>query len=201
MKVPVALLFLAAVLPAVSPAAPKREYSCSLSVSQRPGDSETTGGRRSSILRSSVPVSGTGSKTYKRNMKWRVQVRVRGDRPEDAFLKVYYLAYDSGNKLKLLKDEKRDLELDSNNRAETELVSPTTRYTKTRTRSFSRSRGFSSVRSSARGERIAGAVVQLFVDGELKKSWTSDSRWEHEAEKKDFSVSRLRKNAGRLGGR
>lgn len=190
-----AVLALSAALSAI--AAPR--YSCSLSVTPRPGESQTSGNRRGSIT-SGLVNSNTGSRTIKRNMKWKVEVRVRGDRPGEAKLKVYYLAYAQGNKLKELKKEEHALKLDKNNRAEMELVSPMTSYTKSRTRSSGNCRGFSSVRTSTRGERIAGAVIQLFVDGALVKSWVSDSRWEKEAQKESFSVGELQKNFGRLGG-
>lgn len=178
--------------------APK--YSCSLSVSPRPGESSVSGKRNNGLLMSSA-LSNTGSKTYKRSLRWLVQVRVRGDRPEKAHLKVFHLAYDNANNLKLLKDELHAIELDSNNRAEVDVVSPTTRYTKTRTRSTRSSGGFSSTRTVTRGERIAGCVVQFFVDGKLVKSWSSDPRWEKAARKEGFSVGELQRGSGRLGGK
>jgi hypothetical protein len=174
--------------------------SCSLSVTPQPGESRTSGSRHGS-LNSGLVSSNTGSKTVKRNMKWRAEVRIRGERPQEAKLKVYYLAYDQRNRIKELKKEEHSLSLDKNNRAELSLVSPMTSYTKSRTRSSGNSRGFSSIRSTVRGERIAGAAIQLFVDGALVKSWVSDSRWEKSAEKDPFSVDELQKNSGRLGGR
>ena len=181
-----------------------KKVSCTLRVSPRGGDSKTTSSGRGSLLRSNTNLSNTGTKTIERNLKWLVEVRFRDQKPDKTEVKVYYLGYgDGGKTLKQLGQDAKTLTLDKNGRASVELTSPTTTLRKTRTRQTSsssgRSSGFTSVKSTSSGERIAGCVVQLFGDGEMLESYTSDSRWTSAADKVPFSVSELVKRSGRIG--
>lgn len=182
-----------------------KKIPCSLTVSPRGGDSKTTkSGRGGSLLRSNTTQSNTGTKTIERNLKWLVEVRFREEKPDKTEVKVYYLGYgDGGKTLTQLGQESKALTLDKNGRASVELTSPTTRLRKTRTRQSSssggRSSGFTSVKSTTSGERVSGCVVQLFGDGELLKSYTSDSRWASVADDVPFSIAELTKRSGRIG--
>ena len=182
-----------------------KKISCSLTVSPRGGDSKTTkSGRGGSLLRSNTNLSNTGTKTIERNLKWLVEVRFREERPDKTEVKVYYLGYgDGGKMLKQIGQETKTLTLDKNGRASVELTSPTTKLRKTRTQQSSSSRGsssgFRSVKSTTSGDRVSGCVVQLFGDGELLKSYVSDSRWASVADDVPFSIAELTKRSGRIG--
>ena len=182
-----------------------KKIPCSLTVSPRGGDSKTTSsGRSGSLIRSNTNLSNTGTKTIERNLKWLVEVRFREQKPEKTEVKVYYIGYgDGGKTLKQLGQETKSLTLDKNGRASVEVTSPTTKLRKTRTQQSSssggRSSGFTSVKSTTSGERVSGCVVQLFGDGEILKSYASDSRWASVADDVPFSIAELTKRSGRIG--
>lgn len=201
------LLVLLAVAATVRSEVPEKEESqpprCSLTVSPRPGESHISG-NRSRLLQTGVNnIPQSSTKTITRNMKWLAEVRFRDDRPEKVELKAYYIGSDAKGGLVQLGTETKPLELDKNGRASVELTSPTTRLTKSRTSSgssrFRGNGGFTSTKSTMRGERIAGCVVQVFADGVLAKNWTSDSRWAKEAGKPDFSITKLNQSKSKIG--
>ena len=181
-----------------------KKLSCTLRVSPRGGESKTSSSGRGSLIRGNSNQPNTGTKTIERNMKWLVEVRFRDQQPDKTEVKAYYIGYgDGGKTLKQLGQETKALTLDKNGRASVELTSPTTKLRKTRTRQSSssggRSSGFTSVKSTSSGERIAGCIVQLFGDGEMLESYTSDSRWTAAADTVPFSVGELVKRSGRIG--
>ena len=178
----------------------KKKVECTLAVTPRRGESSVSGGNKS--LNQSSSQSGTGSKTITRNLKWQADLRFREARPEKLELKVYYIGYgDGGLKLKQIGQETKAVTLDKDGRASLELTSPTTRLTKTwsRTTNSSHSGGFSSIKTTRRGERVSGCVIQMFADGELVKSYSSDSRWTAAAGKVPFSISELEARSGKIG--
>jgi len=176
---------------------------CSLTVTPMPGDSRISGGSGGFFNSSSSLGSNSGTKTITRNLKWRVETRIRENRPEKLELRAFYLGISDKNKTVQLGTEKKPLELDKNGRASVELTSPTTRLTRSRTTSGSSSSsgnaGFRSTKSTTSGNRVTGCVLQLFADGALVKSWASDSRWANEAKKDPFSIENLNRNSGRIG--
>lgn len=197
-RVLIPVVCLAAALVAAAADEPK-PIPCTLTVSPRPGMSEVSGGH-SNMLRANTIGGNTGSKTIKRNMKWLAEVRFRETRPEKAELRAYYIGQNADGKLILLGKDAKGVELDKNGRASVEFTSPTTQLTKSRTRSTSGGHhGFSSVKTQTRGERVTGCVVQLFADGQMAKSWTSDSRWAAEAAKPAFSIAELEKKKSAIG--
>ncbi len=195
------VLLLTPPLPAEDPEG-GRPPECSLNVTPRPGASSVSKSR-GGVFSSGALASGAGTKTVRRSLKWGVSVRFREDRPEKVELKAFYLAYSDGNAIAQLGTETKTLTLDKNGRASVELTSPTTRLTRSRTVSTSRSTGggpgFRSTRTTTRGERVAGCVLQLYADGRLAKSWTSDSRWATEAKNVPFSVDSLNRRSGKIG--
>lgn len=184
--------------------APEKLPECSLTVTPKPGDSHVSKSGPSRLIQSGNTLgSNTGSKTITRSLKWGVETRFREDRPEKLELKAFYLGNNDKNKLIQLGTETKTLTLDKNGRASIELTSPTTRLTKSRTTTTSRhsggSNGFRSTKTTTRGERVTGCVLQLYADGKLVKSWSSDSRWANEAKKEAFSIENLNKNSGKIG--
>ena len=175
--------------------------SCTLTVTPKPGESHTTKSNSGMIRRTTSTMPTSGTKTTTRNMKWTAEVRIRENRPEKLEIETIYIGQEaSGKIIQLGKAEKKPVELDKNGRASLELTSPTVRLTKSHTTSTgSRSRGFRSTHSTTRGERVSGCVVRVFADGELVKSWSSDSRWTAEAAKPNFSVSELDKKKSTIG--
>ena len=175
--------------------------SCTLTVTPKPGESHTTKSNPGMIRRTTTTTPTTGSKTTTRNMKWTAEVRIRENRPEKLELETIYIGQEaSGTIIQLGKTEKKVLELDKNGRASLDLTSPTVRLTKSRTTSSgSHSRGFRSTHSTTRGERVNGCVVRVYADGELVKSWSSDSRWASEANKPNFSITELNKKKSTIG--
>ena len=174
--------------------------SCSLTVTPKPGESHTSK-TNSGLIRRATTTPTSGSKTTTRNMKWTAEIRIRENRPEKLELEAIYIGQEASGKLiQLGKTEKQTLELDKNGRASLELTSPTVRLTKSRTTSSgSHSRGFRSTHTSVSGERVNGCVVRVFADGELVKSWSSDSRWAGEANKPTFSIAELDKKKSTIG--
>ena len=175
--------------------------SCSLTVTPKPGESHTTSTNSGLIRRTSTTTPTSGSKTMTRNMKWTAEIRIRENRPEKLELEAIYIGQEASGKLiQLGKTEKKALELDKNGRASLELTSPSVRLTKSRTSSSgSHSRGFRSTHTSVSGERVSGCVVRVYADGELVKSWSSDSRWANEAKKPDFSIAELNQKKSTIG--
>lgn len=175
----------------------------SLSVTPLPGDSRVSNSNSGFFNSSNSFGSNSGTKTITRNLKWRVETRVRENRPGKLELRAYYLGVSDKNTTVQLGTEKKALELDKNGRASVELTSPTTRLTRSRTSSGSSrtsgNSGFRSTKSTTTGNRVTGCVLQLFADGTLVKSWASDSRWTNEAKKDPFSIENLNKNSGRIG--
>ena len=184
-------------------AADKKLPECSFTVTPRRGDSQVSrsgGGLLGSL--NSRSTDGSSSKTITRNMKWLAEVRIRKERPSRLGLKVYHVGEVNGGKsIKLLKSEEKTLDLDENGRASAEFTSPTTHLTKSRTSSYSSGNsGFRSTKKTVSGERVIGCVMQLFADGELLKSWSSDSRWASAAKKTPFAIADLSpEKTGRIG--
>ena len=198
------LLFATCLLLSAAALAVDKKPSCSFTVSPLRGESSITGNRGSGLLNrsSSSQQLGTGSKTIERNLKWKVELRFREERPESLQLKAFYLGYSSDNKLVEIGKEQKSVELDKNGRASVELTSPTTRLTKTRSYTTSSSRysgGFTSSKTTRSGQRVTGCVLQLFGDGEMLKSYASDSRWTVAAAKDPFSLSELTARSGKIG--
>ncbi len=154
------------------------DWQAFLKVTPKGGET-TTNKRGGGLIRPTSITSRSSSKTLKQSMKWLAEVRYRGKRPpEKSELRVYYVGYrDSSMKPVILKSEKHDLTLSETGTCSQELVSPTTRVTKSRSHSTSGSRGFTKSTSSTRGERIAGCIVQLVADGKVVRVWTSNSTW------------------------
>lgn len=175
--------------------------ACSLTVSPRPGESQVSRSGSSGLLRpSSSGISNTGSKTITRSLKYLAEVRFRDDRPNKVELEAHFIGQDAKGKLIALGTERKTVELDANGRAAHEFVSQKTRLTKSRQTSTSgSSRGFRSTKTTQSGERVTGCVVRVFADGELAKSWSSDSRWAAEAAKPTFSVGELEKRKSTIG--
>lgn len=192
-------------LTAASTWAAGQKMSCSFTVTPRRGESKVSGGNGGQMLNRSSSQIGTGSKTITRNLKWQVDLRFREKKPQKLELKAYYLGYgDGGSKLKEIGKESKAIALDKDGKASLELTSPTTRFTKTKTRTTTSSGrygsgGLSSIKTTKSGDRIAGCVIQLFADGELLKSYASDSRWAVAAGKNPFSLTELVNNSGKIG--
>ena len=169
---------LAALLIGLTALAAKPAWTCYLDVSPLMG--ETSSSKSGTSLRT-LGTSSSSSKTIKRNMRWRADVRIRGKgRPQKSELRVFYIAYhDDDMKPYIIKKEKHPLKLAAEGKDSIELTSPTTRLTKKRTHSSSSSRGgFRSTRSTTTGERIGGCIIQLVVDGKVTRVWTSNPSWE-----------------------
>lgn len=156
------------------------------------------------LIRSVSTLSGSSSssKTVTRNMTWDCEVRYRGKpRPEKVEVRVFYIGYE-GNAMKpvILGNGKHELQLDEGGKASVELESPTTRFSRSKSGGGFTGRGrISHSKSTTRGERMAGCVVQLFEDGRLVKSYASQSAWEHAAKNENFNEEVLnRKEKNRL---
>jgi len=212
MNTKIILSLTVAVLTAISALAddtkepPKKLPECSLTVSPKPGKSSVSKSHSGIITSCNSLGSNNGSKTITRSLKWGVETRFREDRPEKLEVKAFYLGVNDKNKIVQLGSETKALTLDKNGRADVELTSPTTRLTKSRTTTSTsrggccrRSSGLRSTKTTTRGERVTGCVVQLYADGQLVKTWTSDARWAAEAKNENFSVDNLNKNSGKIG--
>lgn len=180
----------------------------SLNVTPLPGESHTSGtGYGHNLLNSTSVGSQSRTKTTTRTMKWSVSLRIRErkERPEKLLVESIYIAMDGAGKLKELKRDSQAVTLDKNGCASLELESPKTTLTKSHT-TVSRgggfgglNSGFRSTKSTTRGERVMGCVVRVFADGQLLKSWTSDSRWKKAAEADKFSVAELADKPSGIG--
>lgn len=196
------LLIVGFALSAMSPLGSARAdeaWQSFLTVSPRGGESSSN--KRGGGLMRTSSLSRSSSKTVTQNMKWLAEVRYRGKtRPQKAELHVFYVGYrGESTKPFILKSETHVLELSEGGKASLELVSPTTRLTKNRTRTTgSGSRGFTKSKSTVRGERVVGCVVQLLSDGTVERVWTSNSSWAKVAWENpltDAALSRKLKNA------
>ena len=177
--------------------AARPQWTCYLNVSPLMGETETNKGG-SSLRMNSFNSGSSSTKTIKRNMRWRADVRVMGKgRPKEAELRVFYIAYqgEDGMKPYIIKKEKKALKLAEEGKDSVELTSPTTRLTKSRTRSSSGSShsGFRSTKTTTRGERIGGCVMQLVVEGKVNRVWVSNPAWEKVAWEDPFTEETLKK--------
>lgn len=180
--------------------------SCSLSVNPRPSNSSSSRAYNGST-HDLKPVKNTVTTTKSHNLKWSAEVRIRENRPDKVEMEVYYLGYNAQGKIVQVGNAERStLSLDNNGKAIVDLVSPTGTMVKNRTASwrahYSGSsktyNGTSHMKTSTSGVMVKGCVVRIFGDGELIKSWSSDSRWKNEAAKADFKVDSLNKD-GKIG--
>ena len=141
--------------------------------------------------------SSSTTVTFERNVKYKATASFYGPAPEKAVMKVWYIGMgDGGKELIEVGHEERQLELNEKGRAVVELISPTTKLTKvkTTTQSGGNSRyggGSSSTKSTMSGERVTGCVIQVHADGELMKSWVSDSRWSKAARDASFAFEMI----------
>ena len=143
------------------------------------GSETTTNKSGSGLIRPASTTPRSSSRTLKQTLRWLAEIRYRGKNlPEKSELRVHYIGYrDESMKPTILKSEKHALTLSESGTCSQDLVSPTTRITKSRSRSSGGSRGFTKSSSTVRGERIAGCVVQLVADGKVVRVWTSNSTW------------------------
>lgn len=171
-----ALCAFAALLSATAVGA--EDWQAFLKVTPR-GSETMTNKRGGGFIRPSSNSSRSSSRTLKQNMKWLAEVRYCGKNlPEKSELRVYYIGYrDASMKPVILKTEKHAITLSETGTCTQDLISPTTRVTKSRSRSSNGSRGFTKSTSTTRGERIAGCIVQLLADGKVVRVWTSNSTW------------------------
>jgi len=201
------VMLLAVSLLSLALGADEKPIPCTLMVSPLRGESNVTksGGNTLRGLTSGTSYGNTGTKTVERTLKWKAELRFREGKPAKVELKAYHIGYgDGGKTMTILGNEAKTVELDKNGRASVEFESPKARLTKTRTRTStgngsSRSSGFVSTKTRVSGERVSGCVVQLFGDGKLLKSWSSDSRWVVAADKVPFSVEELKAKSGKIG--
>ena len=172
-------------------ASAEEKLACSLSVSPMKADSavkKSGGGNRGRG-------SGSSTTTFERNLKYKAVASFRGPAPDKPVLKVWYVGVGDGGKemIEVGKDE-HPLELNEKGRATLELVSPTTKMTKTKTTTQSGGRnsgGGGGTKSTTTGERVTGCVIQVFAGGELMKSWVSDSRWAKAARDPSFTIEKI----------
>lgn len=175
-----------------------------LKVSPLAGETKTTkSGGSKGLIRSTPTSTQNTSKSVTRNMKWNCEVRYRGkSRPEKVEVKVFYIGYEGKEMTaKILGKETKSLKLDENGKVSVELESPTVTLSKSRTSSGStgRSGSIAKTKTTVRGKRIAGCVVQLWEGTELVKSYASMSQWDSAAKDKNFSDESLnRKEKNRL---
>lgn len=175
-----------------------------LKVSPLGGETKTTkSGGSKGLIRSTPTSTQNTSKSVSRNMKWNCEVRYRGEpRPEKVEVKVFYIGYEGKEMTaKVLGKDTKSLTLDANGKASVELESPTVTFSKSRTSSGStgRSGSIAKTRTTVRGKRIAGCVVQLWDGSEMVKSYSSMSQWANAAKDKDFGDASLnRKEKNRL---
>jgi hypothetical protein len=123
MSKPSHFVALAALLIGLTALAAKPTWTCYLDVSPLMG--ETSSSKSGTSLRT-LGTSSSPSKTIKRNMRWRADVRVRGKgRPQKSELRVFYIAYhDDDMKPYIIKKEKHPLKLTAEGKDSIELTSP-----------------------------------------------------------------------------
>ena len=163
--------------------------TCSLSVSPLKADS--------SMKKSGGGSKGRGSSssttTFERNLKYKAVASFHGPAPEKPVMKVWYVGMgDGGKEMIEVGKAEHPLELDEKGHATVELVSPTTKMTKVKTKTQSGGRnsrgGGGTTKSTTTGERVTGCVIQVFAGNQLMKSWASDSRWAKAAKDPSFSI-------------
>ena len=152
-------------------------------------------------------LSVSRSRVARRTAAWAVDLRVRGpaeEWPVEAEVKAYYIGCEGESTVpQVFGEETRTAVFDVGGKARVELKSPECVQTRTQRRTGNVPRhgwGFSNLNSRSRktGRRILGVVVQVFVKGELMKSYASDSRWQAAAKEVPFTQGGLvkrRRNA------
>lgn len=193
-------LLCAAVLAPSAAATAKQAF---LKVSPLAGESKTSGSNDGKLLtgRSLNTRSRSSTKTITRNLRWKCEVRYRGeDLPEKVEVRAFYIGCEADdNTPRILGQEVKNLTLDQGGKASVELESPTVKLTKTRSASGTgaRSGRVAKTKSTTSGQRMLGCVIQLFEEGELVKSYSSVSQWERAAREKDFSDASLTRKDGK----
>lgn len=194
----VAGLLLAVVLPCQGEAE-RREWNVSMSIEAKGGDSTSTEknlGRKTTGHGRNRATQRTTQKTITRNKKWIAHVSCSGKNPpEEAQLKVFYIGY-RGKTLSVLEEREYPVPLDPAKRTDVDLTSPNAKMVQTTTLSNSRRRG-GGAKSKSTGDRMSGCVVQLMVDKEILKTYSSQSTWIDGLHNEPFTENRLDKKSGR----
>ena len=173
----------------------RREWTVSLSVEAKGGDSKTTekskGGKTTGNWRNRK-TTRTTERTTTRNKKWVAHVSCSGKNvPEQAKLKVFFIGYDNG-KLDVLSDKEYSTNLEVGKRSDIDIVSPNAVMVKTTKTTRSRRHGGGAT-SKTTGERISGCVIQLYVGNEILKTYASQSSWIEGLHNQPFDSDRLQK--------
>lgn len=174
------LLLAAALLPAAD-----KPIACSLSVAPIRGES------RMKKPEKKGNASG-GSTTVTRNMKWLAKIGFRDGKPEKAELKVHFLGVtDGAADIEELEEKSYPVEFDEKGKVKPiEVESRMYSQTKTKSRQSGNSnRGGS--KSTVKGSKVTGCVMQVFVGETMVKGWASDGRWSKAAIKGEFKVDDL----------
>lgn len=140
----------------------------------------------------------TRTRTNSRSMRWTADLRVRGeDRPYKAELKIYYLGtVGRSAKTLILASETKEALFDANGKASVGFQSPEMTVAKTKYRSgwidrWGNLRNIRSRSGDRTGKVVQGCVVQVFVNGQLSRTYTSTSRWQKAAEEIPFTQESL----------
>ena len=179
----------------VQAAEARREWTVSLSVEAKAGDSKTTEkskGGKTTGNRWNRQTTRTTQKTTVRNKKWVAHVSCSGKNvPEKAKLKVFFIGYTDG-KLDVLGEKEYTTNLEVGKRNDIDIVSPDAVMVKTTTTKQSRRRGGGAT-SKTTGERMSGCVIQLSVGEEIVKTYATQSAWISGLHNEPFSAEKLEK--------
>lgn len=171
-----------------SAAAEAHGYSCALRVGTSSADQSTTkdGGittkKTGRNTRSSVK-----TKTTSRSLTWPVTVLITGKTPPPADsvkLKCYFMGTTNGRPA-LLGERTVPVTLDEKGQFKTEVTSPSEKLVQTTTRTNSRGRRnygggrnrSSSLKTETTGSRVTGCIIQLIVNGKVKRAYSSNPNW------------------------
>lgn len=175
-----ALMGLAVAGTAVRAAEAKREWSVGMTVEPVNGEhstSEKSQSKRGGSWRNRTN-QRTTTKVMSSNKKWIVHVSCAGkEPPAKAKLEVFFIGYEKlDSKIGIVGQKSYDIDLNPAKKTDVEVTSPTMTQTKVTRASQNRRRG-GSTKSDRSGGRMSGCVVQLVVNGNVEKTYSTQSSW------------------------
>lgn len=140
------------------------------------------------------------SKKTSYQMKWASSVRVRGTRPDQLEMEVYYIGQNADNEwIQIGETQKETVTLDNKGVWNMELLSPVTEWTETKQQKPRGNTAQTADTPEKQGERIKGCIIHLLADGKLVKSHATDPRWKKASEKETFDIADIDQRKSKIG--
>lgn len=177
--------------------APTPTYGCSLTVNPVRGNPRQAGRQMNSNTKTMQGFKNRPTANGNKNegddantFKWDVQVRFRGEgRPSHADVRAYYIGYDGKYPdVTVIGVEDKRVLIDDGGRGDCIVASPPIpKKTMKVATNDRRNNNKAPKKSKVPPMRLHGCIVQVYADGNLVKSWASNTKWKKLAANPKFS--------------